>query len=98
MLGSVRSPPRRPAAGQCRLKGPALTPLHEPELRKIRGNRISMVFQEPMTSLNPVFTVGNQIGEAIRLHQGVRGRELTERVIELLERVRMPDPARRIDD
>ena len=98
ILRLVPSPPGRIAAGEIRFDGTDLITLHEPELRKIRGNRISMVFQEPMTSLNPVFTVGNQIGEAIRLHQGVRGRELTERVIELLERVRMPDPARRIDD
>jgi peptide/nickel transport system ATP-binding protein len=98
ILRLVPSPPGRIAAGEIRFDGTDLMRLREPELRKIRGNRISMVFQEPMTSLNPVFTVGNQIGEAIRLHQGVRGHALTERVIELLGRVRMPDPKQRIHD
>ncbi len=98
ILRLVPSPPGRIAGGEIRFEGQDLVKLEERELRKIRGNRISMVFQEPMTSLNPVFTVGNQIAEAIRLHQGLRGRELDLRVVEMLRRVRIPDPERRVGD
>lgn len=62
------------------------------EIREIRGNKIAMIFQEPMTSLNPAFTVGNQIGEAIRLHQGLRGQKAKEKIINIIEKVRLPDP------
>lgn len=74
-----------------------LATLSEPQMRKIRGGRISMIFQEPMTSLNPVFTVGNQIIEAIQLHQEVDKTEARHRAIELLRKVRIPEPERRID-
>jgi peptide/nickel transport system ATP-binding protein len=74
-----------------------LASLPEPEMRKIRGGRISMIFQEPMTSLNPVFTVGSQIIEAIQLHQEVDKTEARHRAIELLRKVRIPEPERRID-
>ncbi len=67
-------------------------------MRKIRGNEISMIFQEPMTSLNPVFTIGNQIGEAIHLHQGLGKRETREKTIEMLRLVKMADPGSRVDD
>ena len=72
--------------------------LSEPEMRKIRGARIAMIFQEPMTSLNPVFTIGNQIGEAIRLHQQTSRRETRNRTIEALRMVGIADPERRIKD
>ncbi len=98
ILRLIPSPPGRIAGGEIRFDGTDLVTLSEPEMRRIRGNRISMIFQEPMTSLNPVFTVGNQIGEAIRLHQGLRGRALDERIVEILRRVRMPDPERRVHD
>ncbi len=78
-------------------EGEDLAAVSERELEGVRGNRVSMVFQEPMTSLNPVYTVGNQIVEAIRLHRRVSGREARERAIELLELVGIPSPERRID-
>src|SRR6478672_637862 len=67
----VQDPPGKIVGGEIRFKGENLLALPEPQMRKIRGNKNSMVFQEPMTSLNPVFTVGDQIGEAVRLHQGL---------------------------
>jgi oligopeptide/dipeptide ABC transporter ATP-binding protein len=66
-------------------------------MRKIRGNEISMIFQEPMTSLNPVFTVGNQIGEAIRLHQGLGRKETRQKTIDMLRLVKIADPESRVD-
>ncbi len=74
-----------------------LLQLPEPQMREIRGDRISMIFQEPLTSLNPVYTVGSQIGEALRLHLGMNRREARERTLEMLNRVRIPDASRRID-
>jgi oligopeptide/dipeptide ABC transporter ATP-binding protein len=66
-------------------------------MRKIRGNEISMIFQEPMTSLNPVFTVGNQIGEAIKLHQGLGKKATRAKTIEMLRLVKIADPESRVD-
>ncbi len=82
------------------LRGEAidLLQLSEAEILKIRGNKIAMIFQEPMTSLNPVYTIGNQIIEAIRLHQGLGVREAREKAIDMLKKVRIPDASRRIDD
>ncbi|QDU31826.1 Glutathione import ATP-binding protein GsiA [Anatilimnocola aggregata] len=77
--------------------GRDLVKLPEPEMRKIRGKEISMIFQEPMTSLNPVFTVGAQVMEAIRLHQDVSKQEARTRTIELFREVGMPDPEKRVD-
>ena len=74
-----------------------LIKLSEAQMRDIRGDRISMVFQEPLTSLNPVYTVGSQIGEALRLHRGMNAAQSRRRVLELLDRVRIPDASRRID-
>jgi peptide/nickel transport system ATP-binding protein len=71
---------------------------HSPEMRDIRGNEISMIFQEPMTSLNPVFTIGYQISEAITLHQGVDRNEARQRVIDILAEVNMPNPERIVDN
>src|ERR1700716_3497999 len=79
--------------GSVRFQGKDLLQLSDCEMRAIRGNDISMVFQEPMTSLNPVLTVGRQIGETLRLHQGL-GREAAERrVVEMLRLVGIPEPA-----
>ncbi|MGE0605703.1 MAG: ABC transporter ATP-binding protein [Pirellulales bacterium] len=75
-----------------------LSELPEAEMRKVRGGKIAMIFQEPMTSLNPVFTIGSQIVEAIRLHQHVGPREARDRAIELLRRVKISEPQRRIDE
>ena len=74
-----------------------LLQLSEPQMRSIRGDRISMIFQEPLTSLNPVYTVGSQIGEALRLHRGLSRKGARNRTLEMLNRVRIPDAARRID-
>jgi len=89
------SPPGRVVSGQVRYRGRDLLRLSEREMRAVRGGEIAMVFQEPMTSLNPVFTVGNQIAEAIRLHQRLEGTRVRERVIEALRKVEIPEPERR---
>ena len=92
------SPPGRIVSGEILFEGRDLVKLPEPEMRAIRGNNISMIFQEPMTSLNPVFTVGNQIGEAIMLHQKKSRREARDRSVEMLRRVRVPAPEQRVDE
>ncbi len=79
------------------LDGVSLLDLPEREMRQVRGGRMAMIFQEPMTSLNPVMTVGRQVGEVLQLHQGLRGEAVRRRTIELLEDVGLPDPAARID-
>jgi peptide/nickel transport system ATP-binding protein len=88
----------RITGGSIIFDGVDLLKLSEPEMRKIRGARIAMIFQEPMTSLNPVFTIGNQIGEAVRLHQRTSRRETRDRTIEALRMVGIADPERRIKD
>lgn len=84
--------------GSIRFDGTDLLKLSEKEMRNVRGARIAMIFQEPMSSLNPVFTIGNQIGEAIRLHQHLNRRDTRDRTIEALRMVGIADPQRRIDD
>jgi len=84
-------------SGSISFLGRDLVKLPEPDLRKIRGAEISMIFQEPMTSLNPVFTVGNQVAEAIILHQKVSKREARSRTIELFREVGIPNPESRVD-
>ena len=84
--------------GEILFEGQNLLALPEPQMRAIRGARIAMIFQEPMTSLNPVFTIGSQVGEAVRLHQHTKRRETHERVIEALRLVGIADPERRIND
>jgi len=91
------SPPGIIEGGQAMFEGRDLFQLGESEMRSLRGNEISMIFQEPMTSLNPVYTVGWQIVEAIRLHQTLSRRAARARAIELLELVGIPAPAERID-
>ncbi|MDH3985053.1 MAG: ATP-binding cassette domain-containing protein, partial [Gammaproteobacteria bacterium] len=81
--------------GHVYLDGVDLTLLPESEMRRIRGRRISMIFQEPMTSLNPVLMIGDQIGEVLQQHHGMKGRAAQERVLELLDAVGIPDPRRR---
>ena len=92
------APPGRIASGRIMFEGRDLLALPENEMRTIRGNNISMIFQEPMTSLNPVFTVGNQIGEAIMLHQKKSRREAREQSIDMLKRVKVPAPEQRVDE
>jgi oligopeptide/dipeptide ABC transporter ATP-binding protein len=94
--------PGRIAGGRitmhCDDKPLLLSEMDESELRKIRGARVAMIFQEPMTSLNPVFTVGQQIAEAVRLHQNVGRHEARNRAIEMLRQVKIPAPERRVDE
>jgi oligopeptide/dipeptide ABC transporter ATP-binding protein len=94
----VPSPPGKVVGGEILYRGRDLLRLNGGSMRKIRGNEISMIFQEPMTSLNPVFTIGNQIGEAIRLHQGLGKRETRDKTIEMLRLVKIADPESRVDD
>ena len=96
ILRLVASPPGRIVGGAIRFEGVNLLDLREAEMEQIRGNAISMIFQEPMTSLNPLFTVGRQIAEAIALHQGVSRREAWEKAEEMLRRVYIPEPQRRV--
>lgn len=93
----IQSPPGKIVGGEIIYRGRDLLKLNNEEMRKIRGNEISMIFQEPMTSLNPVFTVGNQIGEAIRLHQGLGKKEARKKTIEMLRLVKIADPESRVD-
>jgi peptide/nickel transport system ATP-binding protein len=83
--------------GAIRFEGEDVVPLDEAQMRRIRGNRMAMVFQEPMTSLNPVHTIGQQIAEAVRIHQGLDRAQARARAVEMLERVRIPDAHRRVD-
>lgn len=80
------------ATGTITLEGRNLLTLSEPEMRQVRGGRVSMIFQEPMTSLNPVQRIGDQLAEVIRIHRGLKGAELREAVLEMLRKVRIPDP------
>ncbi len=86
------------AGGQILFNGKDLLKLSEEQMRHIRGDKISMIFQEPMTSLNPVFTVGNQVGEAIKVHRKTSNRETDDRVVELFRMVGIPSPERRVKD
>lgn len=89
--------PGRVVGGQVVFKGSDLLTLPDKDVRRIRGNQIGMVFQEPMTSLNPVFTIGDQIGEVLDIHTTLTKREIRQEVIRLLERVHIPSPDKRID-
>ncbi len=94
----VPSPPGRTVSGRILFEGRDLLGLSERDMRRVRGNRIGMIFQEPMTSLNPVFTVGNQLIEAIQLHLQLPDREARELAIEMLVKVGIPSPRQRIDE
>ena len=98
ILRLVPSPPGRIVSGEILFDGQDLVKLSEPDMRTIRGNDISMIFQEPMTAMNPVFRVGNQIAAAIRLHRNVSKAVSRKEAVALLERVGIPAPAQRIDD
>lgn len=94
----VPDPPGQYAGGRILFGGRDLLTVPEAAMEQIRGNEISMIFQEPMTSLNPVFTVGFQVAEAIQLHQGLTPKEARERSIEMLRLVGIPLPERRVDE
>ena len=98
IMGLVPSPPGRVVGGAVRFRGRELTTMAPRELRAVRGRHVAMIFQEPMTSLNPVHTVGAQIIEALQLHLRLDARAARARAIELLERVGIPDAGRRVDE
>jgi len=91
----VPDPPGRIVGGSVTLEGTDLLGLDEAEMRKIRGDRISMIFQEPMTSLNPVMRIGDQITEAVQLHRSMTNKEAWKKAVEMLRLVRIPEPERR---
>ena len=98
LMRLVQDPPGRVVDGEVVFEGRDLLQLSEDEMRGIRGNRIAMIFQEPMTSLNPVLTIGRQLSEALELHMDMDGAAARKRSIELLQMVGIPEAERRIDD
>ncbi|MCA9537510.1 MAG: ABC transporter ATP-binding protein, partial [Myxococcales bacterium] len=98
IMGLVPKPPGYHPSGEIRFAGRDLLKISERELRKLRGAEMAMIFQEPMTSLNPIFRVGAQIGESLRQHRGMDRKAAQAEAIRLLERVGIPDPAKRVDD
>lgn len=98
VMGLIPNPPGKIVEGEIMFEGKDLTKAHETDMRHIRGNEISMIFQEPMTSLNPVFTIGDQIMEAIILHQKLAKKDARERSIDMLKLVGIPAPEKRIDE
>ena len=98
MMRLIPTPPGRITSGRVTLDGRDLLALPEAEMRRFRGNRISMIFQEPMTSLNPAYTVGDQIGESVRLHQGLDRRAALARAVEMLDAVGIPAASSRVHE
>ena len=98
ILRLIPDPPGRIVAGEILFNRENLITLSEEAMRKIRGNDISMIFQEPMTSLNPVFTIGSQIAEAIQLHQKMSKKEALEKAVEMLKLVGIPSPQKRVKE
>ena len=94
----IPDPPGKVVGGEINFKGENLLEKPMKEIRKIRGNEISMIFQEPMTSLNPVYTVGDQIAEAIQLHQGLDKEKALEKATVMLEKVGIPSPEERVNE
>ena len=97
VLGLIPSPPGT-VSGEILFEGEDLVALAQDKLRRIRGNKIAMIFQEPMTSLNPVFTIGKQIAETVRLHRGMGRREAMDYAVEMLGKVGIPLPSQRINE
>ena len=98
ILQIVATPPGKIIDGEIIFKGEDLLKKSEKEMRKIRGNHISMIFQEPLTSLNPVFTIGYQICDILHMHQGLDKKQAREKAIEMLKKVRIPSPELVIDE
>ncbi len=97
-LKLIAMPPGKIVAGEVLWQGRDLVPLGTEEMRKIRAKEIAIIFQEPMTSLNPVYSIGEQIAEVIRLHEGLGRKGALERTIEMLRLVKIPNPERRVSD
>jgi len=98
IIGLIQDPPGKIESGEIFFEGKNLLKFSESQMRKIRGNWISMIFQEPMTSLNPVYPVGDQVGEVIRLHEKLSRSATRERVIEMFQLVGIPAAAKRLSD
>ncbi len=98
ILGLNATPPAEIAGGRITFDGQSLLKLDEESMRKLRGNHIAMVFQEPLTSLNPVFTIGDQIGEAVSIHENIGTDALHQRCVQLLKSVGIPFPEQRLKD
>jgi oligopeptide/dipeptide ABC transporter ATP-binding protein len=98
IMGLLPTPPARIAAGKVLFQGQELTKLSSREMQRIRGPGIAMIFQEPMTSLNPVFSIGDQIMETIKAHENLPAAVLRKRAIDMLDKVGIPSAARRLDD
>ncbi len=98
VLKLIDMPPGKIVAGQVLWQGRDLVPLGDDEMRKIRAKEIAIIFQEPMTSLNPVYSVGEQIAESIRLHEGLSRRQAMNRAVEMLRLVKIPTAERRVKD
>ena len=98
IMGLIPSPPGVISAGSIILQGEDLVQATDARLREIRGNEVSMVFQEPMTSLNPVYTVGEQIAETLRRHQGLTRNQAKVQAIQMIDAVQIPLPDRRVND
>lgn len=98
IMGLLPTPPARIAAGSVKFQGQELTKLSSREMQRIRGPGIAMIFQEPMTSLNPVFSIGDQIMETIKAHENLPAATLRKRAIDMLDKVGIPSAARRLDD
>jgi peptide/nickel transport system ATP-binding protein/oligopeptide transport system ATP-binding protein len=97
-LGLVPSPPGKIVGGRILFKDRDILKFDDAAMQKLRGNQISMVFQEPLTSLNPVFTIGDQIGEAIRTHEKIEQEALNKRCVQLLKEMGIPSPEERLKD
>ena len=98
IMGLVPNPPGKVIGGEVLFQGTDLLKLSPPDLRSIRGNRVAMIFQDPLTSLNPVLTIGRQISEAIQLHTSRSEKEAAQHTIELLKMVGIPDAESRFGD
>jgi peptide/nickel transport system ATP-binding protein len=98
LLQLIPMPPGELVGGRAEFEGVDLLRLNSHRIRQVRGNRISMIFQEPMTSLNPVFSIGNQIKESIQLHQRLNAHQAEEKAVEMLDLVGIPDPRRRVGE
>jgi peptide/nickel transport system ATP-binding protein len=98
LMRLIPEPPGKIVSGSVRLAGRDLVALDEPAMRNVRGKDISMIFQEPMTSLNPVMTVGNQIAEALLLHEGLSRHDALKRAVEILKLVRIPEAEQRLKE
>ncbi len=98
MLRLIPTPPGKIVAGQAFFQGKDLLKMSDDEIRQVRGSQISVVFQDPMTSFNPVMTIGRQVAEPLEVHLGMKPKEAEQRVIEMLTKVGIPNPADRLDN